>query len=153
MTTHTTEIYASTAAFASGRVAMSVVVRDPDGHTVTVATRVFGTATREEAAYRALLYGLWRAKRAGAQRVRVYTDHVEVVAQLHGNSEVPSALVGLYLQVRAMLNAYRWRSLETIDRTRNAEAALAAMEALDRPPDSEEVETLPLWRSGERALV
>ncbi len=149
----TMEIYASIAAGPSGCVALGVVLRDAEGHTVSVTTRALGTISREEATYRALLLGLWRAKRGGAHRIRIYTDHPDVVAQLRGHGEVPPPLVGLYLQVRAMLNAYRWRVLEGIDRARNAEAALAAMEALDRPPETDDVESLPLWRSGEHALV
>lgn len=150
----TVQIFTSTGAAPTGRVATGVVLRDGEGHPVSFVTRVLGQVGHDEAAYRALLSGLWRAKRAGAQRVRVYADHPQVVAQLSGDEAVPTELVGLYLQVRAMLNAYRWRSLEYIDRKRNMEAALVAVEAaLDRAPEPDDVETLPLWRSREHALV
>ncbi len=149
----TVAIYLSTASARPGHVAIGVVTRDADGRTISVTTRVLGSVSREEATYRALLLGLWRAKRAGAQRIRVYADHTDVVDQVQGNREVPPSLVGLYLQVRAMLNAYRWRTLEAIERPQNAEAALAAMEALDRPSERDDLDSLPLWRAREGALV
>ncbi len=150
----TFQIYASTGASPTGQVAIGVVLHDGDGHPVSITTRVLGHVGHDEAAYQALLSGLWRAKRTGAQRVRVYVDRPEVVAQLSGEEEVPPTLVGLYLQVRAMLNAYRWRTLEAVDREKNAEAALAAMEAaLERAPEQDDVESLPLWRSREHVLV
>jgi ribonuclease HI len=146
-------IYVSTAVLPSGQLAIGVVMRDAEGRTVSVATRVLGSVSRDEAAYRALLLGLWRAKRVGVQRIRVYADHRDVVDQVQGHREVPPPLVGLYLQVRAMLNAYRWRTLEAIERPQNAEAALAAMEALDRPPARDDLDSLPLWRAREDVLV
>ncbi|MGH2349740.1 MAG: hypothetical protein ACRDFT_09785, partial [bacterium] len=69
-----------------------------------------------------------------------------------GHSEVPAELIGLHLQVRAMLNAYRWSSVQLIPREQNGEAALAALDALERQPagaDGEEFDTLPLWLSSE----
>ncbi len=149
----TIEIYTSTATDPGGHAAAGVVLRDAEGHTLGVSANAFGRMAGEEAAYRALLAGLWRAKRTRAQRVRVYIDNADVVAQLQGHGAIPPTFVGLYLQVRAMLNAYRWRSLAWIDRTRNAEAALAAMEALEHVSDANEVEALPLWQSAERVLV
>jgi len=74
------------------------------------------------ASYRAILHGVWRAKRLGAQRVRVFTEHPEIVAQLEGHGEVPAELTGLYLQTKAMLNAYRWSRVELIVRELNADA-------------------------------
>jgi len=146
-------IHVSTAVLPDNQLAIGVVMRDAEGRTLSVASRVLGSVTRDEAAYRALLLGLWRAKKAGAHRISVYADHSDVVDQVQGQSEVPPSLVGLYLQVRAMLNAYRWRTLETIERPQNAEAALAAMEALDRPPAREDLDSLPLWRTREDVPV
>ncbi len=149
----TVEMYASTAVAPDGHVAIGVVLRDAEGHTLSVTAKCLRPMSREEAAYRGLLLGLWRAKKMGARRVRIYVDDGEVIAQLQGHGVIPPAFVGLYLQVRAMLNAYRWRTLQWIERSRNAEAALAAMEALDQTPDPDDIESLPLWQSMERVLV
>lgn len=91
----------------------------------------------------------------GARRIRVYSDDADVVAQLDGKTEVLPERIGLYLQTRAMLNAYRWSSVELVDRSRNAEAVLAAVEALEREPDPqglevEEIESMPLWEHADR---
>lgn len=153
----TLDIYTSTAA-RNGRVAAGVVIRDATGRTLRVTARSLEATSHEEAAYRALLHGLWRARKMGARRARVYSDDADVVAQLEGTSEVPVELIGPYLQTKAMLNAYRWSSVDLIERDRNAEAALAAMDTLDREPDPqgfevEEIEAMPLWEQTERERV
>lgn len=147
------ELYTS-AAFRGERAAIGVAMRAAGGTFTRMMARPLGVASREEAAYRALLHALWKAKGLGARRVRVYSDHAAVVDQLVGQSEVPQPLVGLYLQIKAMLNAYRRSSLEWIDPRKNTEAFLAAAEALDRGPallqsDLDEVDLLPLWLSAD----
>jgi probable phosphoglycerate mutase len=150
------QVYASVAV-REGRATFGVVIRDVDGQLLRVAGRALGDATDEVAAYRAVLHGVWRAKRLGARRVRVFTEHPEVVAHLAGRSEVPPDLVGLYLQTKAMLNAYRWSRVEVIAREQNAEAARAAAEAFESDavpagaPEDDDVDVLPLWRSAEDA--
>jgi len=88
----------------------------------------------------------------GARRLRVHTDDAELVVQLEGQVDVPPELIGLHLQVRAMLNAYRWSSVEWMAPEENREATAAAHGALERQPagsDGDEVEMLPLWLSSE----
>lgn len=149
-----TAIYTSTAS-RDGRRAAGVMIRDAAGLTLRVFGRPLGAMAPDEAAYRAILRGLWTAKRLGARRARVFTEDPVVVDQLEGRAEVPSSLVGLYLQTKAMLNAYRWSSVERITREQNAEAALAAVDALDRETDAgvgyddDELE-MPLWLAAEK---
>ncbi len=137
-----------------GRGAFGVVIRDVDGQVLRVSGRALGDASLDVASYRAILHGVWRAKRLGAQRVRVFTEHPEIVAQLEGHGEVPAELTGLYLQTKAMLNAYRWSRVELIVRELNADAASAAMAAVEQPTapatgaDEEDLD-LPLWRWAE----
>ncbi len=83
------EIYASTAA-GDGRAALGVVIRDSDGQTLRVVGRIARPAPPVVVAYRAVLHGVWTAKRLGARRIRVFTEHPEVVAQLTGDAEVPA---------------------------------------------------------------
>jgi hypothetical protein len=135
-----------------------VVIRDVDGQVLRVSGRALGDASLDVASYRAILHGVWRAKRLGAQRVRVFTEHPEIVAQLEGHGEVPAELTGLYLQTKAMLNAYRWSRVELIVRELNADAASAAMAAVEQPTapatgaDEEDLD-LPLWRWAEDAAA
>jgi ribonuclease HI len=142
------EIFSS-AAYRNGRSGIGVVLR-AGGQTTRVIRRAVRAGSPAEAAYRALLAGLWHARRAGARRARAYADHPEVVRQLNGDQDLPAELTGVYLQVRALMNAYRWCEVECLSREANAEAALAAVEALDEEPvmDDEEYEigeTLPLF--------
>jgi hypothetical protein len=135
-----------------------VVIRDVDGQVLRVSGRVLGDASLDVASYRAILHGVWRAKRLGAQRVRVFTEHPEIVAQLEGHGEVPAELTGLYLQTKAMLNAYRWARVELIVRELNTDAASAAMAAVEQPTapatgaDEDDLD-LPLWRWAEDAAA
>jgi ribonuclease HI len=141
-----------------GRGAFGVVIRDVDGQVLRVSGRALGDASLDVASYRAILHGVWRAKRLGAQRVRVFTEHPEIFAQLEGHGEVPAELTGLYLQTKAMLNAYRWSRVELIVRELNADAASAAMAALEQPTapatgaDEDDLD-LPLWRWAEDAAA
>jgi hypothetical protein len=148
------DLYTSTAA-RGGRVAAGVVIRDAAGQTLRVTARSLAGMSRDEAAYRALLHGLWRARSLGGRRIRVYSDHAAIVAQLAGEAEVPAELIGLYLQTKAMLNAYRWSGVELTGREQNTEAVLAALDALEREPDPRglevhEADALPLWVSADR---
>jgi ribonuclease HI len=149
--THSYDLFVSAVA-REGRTAAGIILRGEAGNTLRVTGRAFGPIPRVQASYRALLRALWNARSMGARRLRVHTDDVELVGQLEGNSEVPAELIGLHLQVRAMLNAYRWSSVQLIPREHNREAALAALDALERQPagvDGEEFDTLPLWLSSE----
>lgn len=142
------EVFTSTA-FRDRKAGVGIVIRS-SGQTVRVVRRPVGAHSRAEAAYRALLHGVWKARGTGARQIRVYSDNPDIVDQLTGRSEVPAELVGLYLQTRAILNAYRWSAVEHLPRERNAEAALAAFEALDQEasePDLEmdDLDTLPLF--------
>lgn len=144
------EVFTSSA-FREGRGGAGIVFRAAD-QTVRVIRRTIRASSPSEAAYRALLHGVWRARSAGARQIRAYTDHAEVVDQLSGKTEVPPELTGLYLQTRALLNAYRWSAVEYLPREHNAEAAIAALEALDEAPseqdgDFEGVDAFPLFSS------
>lgn len=144
------EVFTSSA-FRQGRGGAGIVVRAA-GQTVRVVRRALRVESRAQAAYRALLHGVWRARSSGARQLRAYSDHQDVVAQVTGSADVPPELTGLYLQVRALLNAYRWSVVEYLPRERNAEAAIAAVEALDDEPPAHDLDLdvpdpLPLFAS------
>lgn len=144
------EVFTSSA-FRQGRGGAGIVVRAA-GQTVRVIRRALRVESRSQAAYRALLHGVWRARSTGARQLRAYSDHQEIVAQVTGNADVPPELTGLYLQIRALLNSYRWSAVEYLPRERNTEAAIAAVEALDEEPlahdvDLDAADPLPLFAS------
>src|SRR3972149_5063981 len=78
------------------------------GEPVRVIRRAVLASSPVEVAYRALLHGLWRARTTGTRHVRAYVDNAHLAAQLGGSEDVPPELTGLYLQIRALLNAYGW---------------------------------------------
>ncbi len=147
------EVFTS-AAYRNGRAGLGIVLR-AGGETGRVMRRAVLAGSPAEAAYRAILTGLWHARAMGTRQIRAYVDSAEVVAQLRGEAEVPGELTGLYLQVRALMNAYRWSSVEHRSRALNAEAALTALEALNdeplMPADEEASEPLPLFSPNKTA--
>ena len=142
------EVFTS-AAYRNGRAGLGIVLR-AGGQTVQVIRRAVLANSPLEAAYRAILTGLWHTRTMGTRRVQVYADHAGVVSQLTNGTDLPGELTGVYLQARALMNAYRWSELELIDRGSNVEAALAALEALQEEPvmrdeEYESAEALPLF--------
>lgn len=100
--------------------------------------------TLDLAAFRGIVYALWNARRLGPRRVIVYCDNPSVVAQINGRQDVDPALVGPYLEVRALLHAYRSARVE-VQGTRWGREALEAAEAAHGRDTDEIVEDLPLW--------
>jgi hypothetical protein len=103
-----------------------------------------GVATRDLAAFRGILYALWNSRRLGSRWVVVHSDNPGVVAQINGARDVDPDLVGPYLEVRALLHAYRGARVEADETTWGHEAAAVAQAAHDHDTD-DMVEDLPLW--------
>ncbi len=95
------------------------------------------------AGYRAVVLGLWEARRAGAKLLDVAVDAPEVSAHLEGTEEPPVEVIGPYLQARAMLNAFDHVRIRHVLRSpsmqRAAKAAAVAVRPRPRYAD------LPLW--------
>ncbi len=113
----------------------------------TGAPRVVVRRERETdlavATYRALLLGLGEARRAGARALVLYAGDASVAAQLEGTEPPPAGTLGPYLQVRALLNAFRSASVRHVETMAGEEAVFAAAAAFHsrRPAYSD----LPLW--------
>lgn len=130
------------------RAAAGVVVRASDGTPLAVLGRVGPGASRQAAVYRGMLAGLLRARRLGVRAIRVAVDDPEVAAQLAGLAEIPADLIGLYLQARALLNAFRHRDVRLLHGPPTAEAQRAALRALEEGAEaSDDAEPLPLWQA------
>ncbi len=126
---------------------MCVVFVDAHGRVVRRIRRTApNTATHDLASFRGIVYALWNSRRLGSRQVVVHSDHPGIVAQINGHRDVDPALVGPYLEARALLHAYRSARVE-IQRTpwgREAEAAAEAEAAPARDTD-DVIEDLPLW--------
>ena len=131
---------------ADGRTALAVVSRwEGDGESRRVVRRV-PRCDPVTAAYRALLLGLWVARRKGARAVVVGTDDAEVAAQVNGAAAPPPDAIGLYVQVRALRNAFEAAQVVVRDPASDpdGEAAVfaAAAAGTTRHPGYAD---LPLW--------
>ncbi len=130
---------------ADGHAGMGVVFVDAQGRVLRrIGRRLPGVATRELAAFRGILYALWNSRRLGSRWVVVHSDNADVVAQINGAREVDPALVGPYLEVRALLHAYRGARVQAGEAIWGREAAAIAQAALEHDTD-DIVEDLPLW--------
>ncbi len=122
-----------------------VVFVDAQGRVLRRIGRALAdTDTRDLAAFRGILHALWNSRWIGARRVVVHSDNLGVVAQINGEQEVDSALVGSYLEVRALLHAYRSARVEAGEMHWSGEA-LDAAEAARAGQAEDIIEDLPLW--------
>lgn len=137
--------YVAAAEPAEGSSGMGIVFVNAEGHVLRRVGRMLSPeATKDLAAFRGILYALWNSRRLGSRSVIVHSDNPDVVDQINGVRDVDPALVGPYLEVRALLNAYRGARVEAGDTIWGQEAAAVAKAARERD-SSDIVEDLPLW--------
>jgi hypothetical protein len=137
--------YVAAAEPVGGRAGMGIVFVDSQGHVLRrVGCMLPDVATRDLAAFRGILYALWNSRRLGSHRVVVHSDHPGVVEQINGARSVDPALVGPYLEVRALLHAYRAARVSAGETVWGREAAAIAEASRERDT-SDIVEDLPLW--------
>lgn len=146
----TLHVFVAAAEPADGRTATGVVFIDHAGRALRKVGRALpGVADRGLAAFHGIVYALWNSRRLGSRRVVVHCAERDIVAQINGEAEVPEQFVGPYLEVRALLHAYRAARvercpLEAGDLLWQAEAQALAGAAIGHDID-ETVEDLPLW--------
>lgn len=142
--------YIAAAASTGGRAGMGVVFVDAHGRALRKIGRgLAGASSGDLAAFKGIVYALWTSRRLGSRRVIVHCDHPDVVAQINGEREVEPELVGPYLEVRALLHAYRAARVEPthegVDATIWGREARALAEAGRERDVDESIEDLPLW--------
>jgi ribonuclease HI len=115
-----------------GPAAIAAVVTTPDGEVIDSEGQIIGRATNNVAEYRALLFGIERAKRLGAGEVELIGDSELIVKQVRGEYKVKDAgLRPLHAQVReALAELDRW-SIRHVRREHNAAADSLVNQALD----------------------
>lgn len=129
-----------------GRSAAAAVLRWEGRHEARAIVRRLHPFDNTPPAYRALLLGLWRARRMGAHDLHLILEDPEVLGQLEGRDAVPTEAMVPWLQVRALLNAFRsveFGALLTEGDPDHARAAAAAAAALNPPQPW--WSDLPLW--------
>ena len=126
-----------------GRCGIGVLFVDEQGHVLGRIRKTLPHATRDQAVFHGILAALWTARRLRTRAMVVHVDAPHVVAQINGERRVAWDLVGPYLQVRALLNAYRDSRVEA-DLLGWGPAAIAVAEAALRRAGGA-VDDLPLW--------
>ena len=117
-----------------GPAAIGAVVSTPDGEVLEEAAQGIGEATNNVAEYRALLFGLERARAFGATEVEVINDSELVARQLQGAYKVKHAgLRPLYDQAMEALERFERWSVRSVPREQNAHADRLVNAALDAP--------------------
>lgn len=128
------------------RSGMGVVFVDSQGHVLKrIGRSLPGVGSHDLAAFRGILYALWNSRRFGVRHVVVHCDTPGVVEQVNGNREVADNLVGPYLEVRALLHAYRQARVLADRSAWGREAAAIATAALQHNTDDVVEDDLPLW--------
>jgi len=144
-TSKTLHVYVAAAPSSGGRAGMGVVFVDAQGRVLRRIGRTLpGVESPDLAAFRGILYALWNSRRLGPRSVVVHSDSPGVVEQINGAREVDAALIGPYLEVRALLHAYRGARVKADRSGWGQEAAAVAEAALDLDTD-DTIEDLTLW--------
>lgn len=149
--------YVAAAGPEGDRAGMGVVFVDVHGQVLRrIGRTLHGVTSRDLGAFRGILYALWNSRRLGARWIVVHSDSPDVVAQINGTQEILPPLVGPYLEVRALLHAYRGAHVKTDETLWGREAAALAKTALANAAlahDTDDIiEDLPLW-AGQPALT
>jgi ribonuclease HI len=139
-------VYVAAAEPAGGRSGMGIVFVDSQGQVLKRIGRALpGVRSRDLAAFRAVLYALWNSRRFGVRHVVVHSDAAGVVDQVNGDRAVDDTLIGPYLEVRALLHAYRQARVIADGSAWGREAAAIASIAVQHNTDGVVEDELALW--------
>jgi ribonuclease HI len=115
-----------------GPAAVGVVVSAPDGTVLDEVGEAIGEATNNVAEYRALLRGLERARKLGADEVEVVNDSELVARQVEGRYKVKHpGLRPLFQEAAGALAGFASWSIRSVPRAENARADALVNRALD----------------------
>jgi ribonuclease HI len=116
-----------------GPAAIGIVLTDAKGIVIEEHGQLLGETTNNVAEYRALLWGLERARANLADEIEVRADSELLVRQLKGIYRVRAAnLSPLFEQARSALARFVRVSIHHIPREQNRRADALANEALDK---------------------
>lgn len=118
-----------------GPASIGAVIYDPEGREVYRLARRLGTATNNEAEYRAAIAALEAALGLGARRVELRMDSELVVRQMSGRYRVRNPrLARLYARMLALRQRFDELVVRHVPRAENQVADALANEALLRGP-------------------
>jgi ribonuclease HI len=118
-----------------GPAAIGAVIYDPEGREAYRLGRRLGTATNNEAEYRAAIAALEAALALGARRVELRMDSELVVRQMSGRYRVRNPrLARLHARMLALRQRFEEVVVRHVPRTENRLADALANQALLRGP-------------------
>jgi ribonuclease HI len=114
-----------------GPAAIAAIIQDETGRPIASLAQRIGTATNNEAEYRAVIAALQKAVSLGVREVELKSDSELVVKQLNGSYRVKaSALKPLYQQVKKLQSFVEKLAITHISRRQNTKADRLANKAL-----------------------
>ena len=120
-----------------GPAAAGAVIYDPEGHEVHRIARRLGTATNNEAEYRAAIAALEAALALGARRLELRMDSELVARQMSGRYRVRNPrLARLYARMLALREQFDEVVVRHVPRTENRVADALANQALTQGPEA-----------------
>ena len=116
-----------------GPAGFGAVLLDESDSVVRELSEFIGTATCNEAEYRALIAALQAARELGAREVIIRADSQLLVRQINGEYKVKSrSLMPLVLRARELLKGFPSWKAQHVPRELNSRADELANEAMDR---------------------
>ena len=115
-----------------GPAAIGIVIRDGQSNVLEEIAERLGTATNNEAEYRAIIRAAERLVELGAQKATFLVDSELLARQVSGQYKTKSpTLVPLLAQLRSLLDNIPHWSVRHVPRAQNAAADALANQALD----------------------
>jgi len=115
-----------------GPAGIGVVIRDPSGKCKKYS-KYIGKATNNQAEYKALIFGLSKAKKLNPQKVTCYLDSELVVKQLNGFYKIKNkGLKPLFAKVENLASSFPKITLFHIPREKNKQADKLVNKAIDK---------------------
>jgi ribonuclease HI len=119
-----------------GPAAIGAVIKNEQGRVHARLSRRIGTATNNQAEYRAVIAALEKTISLGAHQVALYSDSDLVVKQINGQYRVRKPeLKLLHQRVKQLQDMFENFTVNYIPRWQNAEADNLANKALDLAVD------------------
>jgi ribonuclease HI len=116
-----------------GPAGIGAVIYDAKGQVIAEISEFLGTATNNQAEYKALIAALKKAKELGVKELECYLDSELVVKQLKREYKVKNAdLAPLFLQIHNLTISFKNITFHHIPREQNKVADKLANLAMDK---------------------
>ena len=114
-----------------GVAAIGATIKDEGGQLIATVSQPIGTATNNQAEYRAIIAALEKAIGLGAKQVTLFSDSELVVNQVKGRYRIKNIqLRSLYLELTQLVGHLEGFTISHIPREENREADRLANDAL-----------------------